>query len=351
MNAQSKIYIAGHRGMVGSAIKRKLESDGYKNLIVATHQECDLTRQSETENFIEKHKPDIVIIAAAKVGGIIGNSTYKADFIYQNLMIASNIIYASYKTGVKKLLNLGSTCIYPKLAKQPLKEESLLTGPLEPTNDAYAIAKIAAIKLCHHFNEQYNTNFMSVMPTNLFGINDSYHFQNSHFLPAFIRKFHLAKCLENNAFDKIRAEFKYYGSPETLDESLSDETIEAALKSLGITKSNLTLWGSGTPYREFLFADDLADACTYLLEKSDAKDLGEFINIGSGVDQQITDYAKLVRKVIGFKGNISWDTNKPDGTPKKLSDITRIKKLGWSPKTSIEDGLTLTYKDYLQKII
>ncbi|VAX37831.1 GDP-L-fucose synthetase [hydrothermal vent metagenome] len=347
MNKQSKIYIAGHRGMVGSAIYRKLNESGYNNIVTKTHKELDLTRQRETEDFFLQEQPEYVFLAAAKVGGILGNSTYKADFIYQNIMIAANIIQASYKQGVKKLLNLGSTCIYPRQAPQPLKEESLLTGPLEPTNDAYAIAKISAIKLCRHYNEQYKTNFMSVMPTNLYGLNDNYNFETSHFLPAFIRKFHLAKLLENENFDGIRNDFLKYGTLAGEDAAvMSLSEIKDSLTRIGINKESITLWGSGNPYREFLFADDLADACVFIMEKYNADDIGEFVNLGTGQDRQIKDYAEIVKEVIGFNGNIEWDTSKPDGTPRKLSNISRIKKLGWSVRVGLEEGLRKVYEDY-----
>ncbi len=335
--------------MVGSAIYRKLNESGHTNIITKTHKELDLTRQKETENFLAREQPEYVFLAAARVGGILGNSTYKADFIYQNMMIAANIIHASYKQGVKKLLNLGSTCIYPRQAPQPLKEESLLTGPLEPTNDAYAIAKISAIKLCRHYNEQYKTNFMSVMPTNLYGFNDNYNFETSHFLPAFIRKFHLGKLLENEDLDGVRNDFLKYGTLSEEDVSaMSSSKIKDILKNIGIDKESVTLWGTGSPYREFLFADDLADACVFIIKKYNSKDLGEFINIGTGQDRHIKDYAQIVKKVIGFNGKIRWDTSKPDGTPRKLSDVSRIKKLGWEAKVTLEKGLRKVYGDYGQ---
>ena len=348
MNKHSKIYIAGHRGMVGSAIHRKLNELGYTNIITRTHKELDLTRQKETEDFFAQEKPEYVFLSAAKVGGILGNSTYKAEFIYQNIMIAANIIHASYQQGVKKLLNLGSTCIYPKAAPQPLKEESLLTGPLEPTNDAYAIAKISAIKLCRHYNEQYGTNFMSVMPTNLYGLNDNYNLETSHFLPAFIRKFHLAKLLENEDYEGIKADFLQYGTPNEVDmNTLTSAKIQEGLEQIGITNGSITLWGSGTPHREFLYADDLADACVLIMEKYNESDLGEFVNIGTGQDRQIKDYAEIVKKIVGFEGKIEWDTSKPDGTPRKLSDVSRIKQLGWEAEVGLENGLGKVYGEYL----
>lgn len=304
MYQQDKIYIAGHRGLVGSAICRELERKGYVHLIARTHKELDLTRQEAVEAFFQQEKPDHVFLCAARVGGILANDTYPADFIYDNLMIASNIIHASQKTGVKKLLNLGSSCIYPRLCHQPMKEEYLLTGPLEPTNEAYAIAKIAAIKLCRYFNQQLGTNFISVMPTNLYGPQDNFDLETSHVLPALIRKFHEAKVRE-------------------------EETV--------------TLWGTGSAYREFLFVDDLAQACVFLMENFSAQDIGEFINIGSAKEISIKDLAELVASVIGFQGEIDWDASRPDGMPRKLLDSSRIKALGWSPTTGLREGINKTY--------
>lgn len=349
MQKDTKIYIAGHKGMVGSAIQRRLESGGYTDIIGRTHKKLDLTRQQDVEDFFAYEKPEYVFLAAARVGGILGNSTYKADFIYQNIMIAANIIEASRKAGVKKLLNLGSTCIYPREAPQPLKEEYLLTGPLEPTNDAYAVAKIAAIRMCRHYNEQHGTNSLSVMPTNLYGFNDNYDFETSHFLPAFIRKFHLAKLLAAGDFEAIRQDFTTHGAPPSLTNAdYKDEKLVDALAKLGIEADRITLWGTGSPYREFLFADDLADACVFLMERYDAKDLGEFVNVGTGEDRTIKEYADIVSKVVGFEGAIAWDTAKPDGTPRKLSDVTRIKALGWEAKTELTRGLELVYTTYEQ---
>jgi GDP-L-fucose synthase len=276
-------------------------------------QRLDLTRQADVEAFFAQEKPDCVFLAAAKVGGILANSTYTADFIYRNLMIASNIIHAAYQNGTKKLLNLGSSCIYPKLAPQPMKEEHLLTGTLEPTNEPYAISKIAAIKLCRYYNEQYGTDFMSVMPTNLYGPHDNFDLQNSHVLPAMIRKFHEAK----EAMEK------------------------------GDRNAAVTLWGTGSPYREFLYTEDLADACVFLMERYSAKDVGEFVNIGTGTDLTIRELADMVRRIVGFSGDIVWDHAKPDGTPRKLLDISRVKALGWEPKTGIEEGIRKVYDWYL----
>ena len=313
MNLNSKIYVAGHRGLVGSSLVKKLQENGHRNLVVKTSKELDLRRQADVESFFAQERPEYVFLAAAKVGGILANNTYKAQFIYDNLMIAANVINAAHKTGVKKLLNLGSSCIYPKFAPQPMKEEYLLSGLLEPTNEPYAIAKIAAIKLCRYYNEQFGTDFISVMPTNLYGPEDNFDLETSHVLPALIRKFHEAKAA---------------GKPE------------------------VTIWGSGEPFREFLYVDDLADACVFLMEKHDYKQIGEFINIGTGTDIRIKDVAELVKKVVGFDGELGHDTSKPDGTPKKLLDVSRINSLGWKASTPLQKGVELTYawyKDALAK--
>jgi GDP-L-fucose synthase len=307
MDKNAKIYVAGHRGLVGSALVRKLQHDGYRNLVVKTSAELDLRRQAKAEAFFQGERPDYVFLAAAKVGGILANSTYRAEFIYDNIMIAANVIHASYKAGVRKLLNLGSSCIYPKHAPQPMKEEYLLTGPLEPTNEPYAIAKIAAIKLCRYYNEQYGTNYLSVMPTNLYGPNDNFDLETSHVLPALIRKFHEAKLA---------------GAPA------------------------VTLWGSGEPYREFLYADDLADACVFLMKYHDARETGEFINIGTGKDIAIKDLALLVRDIVGFRGSIEHDLSKPEGTPKKLLDVSRLRAFGWQATTGLEEGVRKAYEYY-----
>ncbi len=303
--------MAGHRGLVGSALKRKLESKDYSNLTLRTHRELDLTNQQAVNEFFEREKPEYVFLAAAKVGGILANNTYPAEFIYQNLMIEANVIHASYKYGVRKLLFLGSSCIYPKLAPQPLKEEYLLTGPLEETNEAYAIAKIAGIRLCKHYNQQYRTNFISVMPTNLYGPNDNFDLETSHVMPALIRKFHDAKV--NN-------------EPEVI------------------------IWGTGKPYREFLHVDDMADACVYLMENFNTDNIGEFVNIGVGKDITIGELAELIKEIVGFKGSIKKDLSKPDGTPQKLLDITKLRSLGWSAKISLKDGIRQTYEWYQSQI-
>lgn len=309
MRSTDKVYVAGHRGLVGSAIMRRLVAGGYFNLITRTHAELDLTDQASVRSFFATEKPDCVFLAAAKVGGIHANSTYPAEFIYQNLMMESNIIHAAYLNGVKKLLFLGSSCIYPKLAPQPMKEEHLLTGLLEPTNEPYAIAKIAGIKMCGAYNRQYGTNFISVMPTNLYGPNDNYDLQNSHVLPALIRKMH---------------EAKHRGD------------------------ANVVVWGTGTPRREFLYSDDLADACVFLMEKCDAGALGAFVNIGVGTDVTIRELAHLVAEVVGFNGQLDFDHSKPDGAPQKLLDVTKLHGLGWMARTELKDGIQSVYSDFLR---
>ena len=306
MEKESKIYVAGHRGMVGSAIVRKLTSLGYTNLLTRTSSELDLRNQQKVADFFEVEKPEYVFLAAAKVGGIVANNTYRADFLYENLAIQNNIIHGSYVNKVKKLMFLGSSCIYPKLAPQPLKESYLLSGYLEPTNEPYAIAKIAGIKMCEAYRAQYGCNFISVMPTNLYGTNDNYDLVNSHVLPAMIRKFHEAK--EKDA-------------------------------------SEMTLWGTGSPMREFLHADDLAEACLFLMENYNESEL---VNIGTGEDVTIKNLAALVKQVIGFQGEIVWDTAKPDGTPRKLMDVSKLHGLGWHHKIALEDGIKLAYQDFLK---
>jgi GDP-L-fucose synthase len=306
MEKHAKIYIAGHRGMVGSAMHRKLVKEGFDNIIVRTSKELDLTNQLTVADFFEAEKPDYVFLAAAKVGGIVANNTYRADFIYQNLMMESNIIHQAYVHKVTKLMFFGSSCIYPKLAPQPLKEDYLLTGELEYTNEPYAIAKIAGIKLCESYRDQYGCNFISVMPTNLFGFGDNYHPNHSHVLPALIRRIH---------------EAKEAGIP----------VIEA--------------WGTGTPLREFLFVDDVADACFLLMQTYNEK---QFVNVGYGEDISIKDLTELVKKVIGYTGEIKFDATKPDGTPRKLMDATKLRSMGWKPKIGLEEGIQLAYEDFLK---
>ena len=306
MHKDSKIYIAGHRGMVGGAIKRALENRGYQNLVVRPSVELDLRNQQAVESFFAAEKPEYVFLAAAKVGGILANNRYRAEFLHDNLMIQANVIQSAYQQGVKKLQFLGSSCIYPKMAPQPLKEEYLLTGPLEPTNEPYAIAKIAGIKMCESYRDQYGCNYISVMPTNLYGYGDNYHPENSHVLPALIRRFH---------------EAKEAGKPEVV------------------------VWGTGTPRREFLFADDLADACLFLMEQYNEKEL---INIGTGEDISIGELAALVSKIVGYKGKITFDTSKPDGTPRKLMDVSKLHSLGWKHSTELEEGIRLAYQDFTE---
>lgn len=303
MNKENKIYIAGHRGMVGSAILRKLEKEGYKNFLLRTSKELDLRDQYAVREFFEKEKPDYVFLAAAKVGGILANNLYKADFIYDNLMIQNNVIHNSYSNHVKKLLFLGSSCIYPKLAPQPMKEEYLLTGKLESTNDAYAIAKIAGIKMCESYREQYGCNFISAMPTNLYGPNDNYDLNSSHVLPALIRKIHFAK--------KEKSE-------------------------------KVEIWGSGTPKREFLHVDDLAEACYFLMLNYEEKD---FVNVGIGEDLSIRELALLIKEIVQFNGELEFDITKPDGTPRKLMDVSKIHALGWKHKISLKDGIKKVYEE------
>lgn len=307
MESGARIYVAGHRGMVGSSVLRALQSKGYTNLITRTSKELDLRNESAVKTFFEQEKPEYVFLAAAKVGGILANNTYRAEFLYDNLCIQNNVIHNSYLHGVKKLMFFGSSCIYPKLAPQPLKEEYLLTGLLESTNEPYAIAKITGIKMCEAYRDQYGCNFISVMPTNLYGINDNYHPQNSHVLPALIRKFHEAKI---------------NGS----------ESVE--------------IWGTGSPLREFLYADDLADAALMLMNTYNGR---QFVNIGSGEDLSIRDLALLIKEIVGFKGELTFDQTKPDGTPRKLMDVSYLKSLGWSYKTTLKEGISLAYADFLVK--
>jgi GDP-L-fucose synthase len=351
MEASKKVYVAGHRGLVGSSILRRLGVRGYGNIVFKTSGELDLRRQVETERFFEGERPDCVFLAAAKVGGILANDTYKAEFIYDNTMISANVIHSAYRYGAKKLLNLGSSCIYPKFAPQPMKEEYLLTGSLEPTNEPYAIAKISAIKLCRYYNEQYGTNFISVMPTNLYGPNDNFNLETAHVLPALIRKFHLARLLRERNFSSLKRDLKRYKLGFGIDERLdyeSEESMVLGLKRIGITADYVLLWGSGEVYREFLYVDDLADACILLMEGYDHGDVGEFVNIGAGEDVKINDLAEMIREIVGFEGGIEHDLSKPDGTPRKLLDISRIRNLGWEPKVSLAEGLRSTYSWYAE---
>src|ERR1035437_1754688 len=385
MEKNSKIYLAGHNGLVGSAISRNLSSQGYTNLVYTPFPPFDLSNQGIVGEFFEKEKPEYVFLAAAKVGGILSNNTYRAQFLYENLMIQNNIIHQSYKHGVKKLLFLGSSCIYPGNCPQPIKEEYLSTGELEYTNEPYAIAKIAGIKMCESYNIQYGTNFVSVMPTNLYGPNDNYNLETSHVLPALIRKMHLGKCLENNDWESIRKDFIKY-PVEGVNGNATESEISEKLAKYGIQdlKStahrtphtthpvSITLWGTGNPYREFLYVDDLAGACVYLMKEVDFKDLKalrpepralspvplEFsdkpnadiknthINIGTGRDLTIKELAGLIKNIVGFKGEIQWDSSKPDGTYRKLLDVSKINKLGWKEKISLEEGIKMIYNKY-----
>lgn len=305
MEKEGKIYVAGHRGMVGSAIVRCLEAQGYKNIITRTSKELDLRRQDQVEEFFRTEKPDYVFLAAAKVGGIMANSLHPADFMYDNMILEMNVIKAAYDNNVKKLMFLGSSCIYPRMAPQPMKEDCLLTSALEQTNEAYALAKISGLKYCEYLNKQYGTDYISVMPTNLYGPNDNYHPEHSHVLPAMIRRFHEAKL--NNA-------------------------------------PSVTIWGTGTPLREFLYVDDLADACVYLMNTYSGN---ETVNLGTGKELTIAELANTVKKVVGYEGEIVYDTSKPDGTPRKLLDVSKLERLGWKYKTELEDGIRMSYDDFL----
>lgn len=350
MNKEDKIYVAGHRGLVGSAIVRKLQKEGFNNLVLKTHKELDLSSQKETDDFFRHEKPDYVFLAAAKVGGILANSTYPADFIYNNIMISTNIINSSYKNGVKKLVNLGSSCIYPKCAPQPMKEDCLLTSELESTNEGYAIAKIAAIKLCRYYNEQYGTNFISLMPTNQYGINDNFNMETAHLLPMIMRRFHLAKLLCNDDFEGIRKDLKKrkigYGLDDKIDYD-SRESLEETLNKLGAYKDKVVVWGDGSVYRELMSSDDLADASYYLMQNKDYKDIGELVNVTGGDDIKLSELYSIVKEITGVKQEIVYDKAKPNGTFRKLMDDTKIKKLGWKPEIKLEDGIKSVYEWYL----
>ena len=408
MNKNSKIYIAGHRGLVGSAIVKNLTAKGYTNLVFRTHKELDLTNQKAVEDFFESEKPQYVILAAAKVGGIVANNTYRADFIYENLAIQNNVIHQSYKHNVTKLLFLGSTCIYPKNAPQPMPENCLLSSSLEYTNEPYAIAKIAGIKMCESYNIQYNTNFISVMPTNLYGPNDNFDLETSHVLPALIRKIHLGKCLEENNWEAIKNDLNK-NPIENINGSNSENQILEKLNSYGIevvvsselqvekentinnrlpttqnkqSKIAIEIWGSGNPRREFLYSEDMADACVFIMENRNFQDIvnqqvassklqvenckttqkelptthhtlptevrNTHINIGTGKDISIKELAELIKNIIGFKGELYFNTEKPDGTMKKLTDVSKLNSLGWKYKMNLESGIKEMYKWYLQ---
>tara|TARA_B100001142_G_C14311313_1_gene646732 strand:+ start:545 stop:1618 length:1074 start_codon:yes stop_codon:yes gene_type:complete len=355
MDRQSKIYVAGHRGLVGSAIVNNLKNKGYNNLLLRTHVELDLTDQHATKDFFIKEKPDYVILAAAKVGGIVANNVYRADFIYENLMIQNNVIHQAYLSGVKKLLFLGSTCIYPKDAPQPMKENSLLSSELEYTNEPYAIAKIAGIKMCESYNIQYGTNFISVMPTNLYGPNDNFDLEKSHVLPALIRKIHLGKCLENSDWDSIRIDLNR-NPIEGVDGAALEERILSKLNKYGIVKGAIEVWGSGKPRREFLWSEDMADACVFLLENRDFTDTfsdnqtelrNSHINIGTGVDISIKELVEQIRGCIGYNGIFKFNISKPDGTMRKITDVTKLHQLGWQHQIGLDKGVEKIYAWYL----
>jgi len=357
MNKSSSIYIAGHTGLVGSALFRRLEADGYSNLIVRSHSDLDLTRQDEVEAFFHAQKPEYVFLAAAKVGGIMANYTYPAEFIYTNLAIQNNVIHAAWKTRVKRFFFLGSSCIYPKECPQPMKEEQLLTGPLEPTNEPYAIAKIAGIKMCQSFNRQYGTRYLCIMPTNLYGPNDNFDLETSHVVPALIRKFHLAKLADQNDWEEIKKDERKYGAiHEEIKLSMGLKTSTSDLKEItSSSKPSVLLWGSGNPRRELLHVDDLADACIFInnLDEEDFIRLFNeartpLVNIGCGKDSTIKEIAAVVAEVVGYKGDVRWDRDKPDGTLQKLLDISKIKKLGWKPNIALKDGIHRVYEWYLK---
>jgi GDP-L-fucose synthase len=347
MSKNSKIFLAGHRGLVGSAILENLQNKGYTNIVTRTHKELDLTNQKAVETFFEEEKPEFVFLAAAKVGGIIANDTYRADFIYENMMIQNNVIHQSYVHQVKKLLFLGSTCIYPKNAPQPMKEEYLLTGTLEYTNEPYAIAKIAGIKMCESYNIQYNTNFISVMPTNLYGPNDNFDLEKSHVLPALIRKIYLAKLLSESNTEAILKDTNL----RTIEEA------ESYLKSFGVTADSVEIWGSGKPKREFLWSKDMADACVFIMENrnfsdtysKDQKDIrNTHINIGTGEDISIKELAETIKRIVGFKGDLFFNTEKPDGTLRKLTDVSKLNSLGWKQSMKLEEGIKKIFEWYVK---
>lgn len=354
MHKSNKIYIAGHLGLVGSAIWNNLKSKGYNNLIGKTIDALNLIDAHAVDTFFKAEKPDYVFVAAAKVGGIVANNTYRAQFIYENLMIQNNIIHQSYVHGVKKLLFLGSTCIYPRECPQPMKEEYLLTSPLEYTNEPYAVAKIAGIKMCESYNLQYGTNFLSVMPTNLYGPNDNFDLEKSHVLPALIRKIYLGKCLENNNMEALRADLAKRPI-EGIGSEHSFEDIKTILSKYGIKNGKVEIWGTGKPMREFLWSEDMADACVFVMENIDFKDVAgsknevrnTHINIGTGTDISIYDLAHLVKRIVVFNGELYFNTTKPDGTMKKLTDPSRLNALGWKHSINNEVGIEKLYNWYL----
>lgn len=364
MDKSAKIYVAGHHGLVGSAIWNNLKERGYNNLVGRSHKELDLLDPIAVKKFFDEEQPDAVILAAAHVGGIMANLQYRADFIYQNLQIQQNVIGESFRHGVKKLLFLGSTCIYPREAPQPMKEEVLLTSPLEYTNEPYAIAKIAGLKMCESFNLQYGTNYIAVMPTNLYGPNDNFHLENSHVLPAMIRKIHLAKCLNEGDWDAVRKDINLR-PVEGVNGSNTDEEILKKLAKFGITPEAVTLWGTGKPMREFLWSEEMADASVHVLlnvdfkqtydaSKKNADGITEIrnchINVGTGKEVSIREVAEKIMKEIGFKGELRWDASKPDGTLRKLTDVSKLHSLGWHHKVEIDEGIHRLYEWYLKGI-
>lgn len=358
LSKESKIYVAGHHGLVGSAIWNNLKSRGYNNLIGKSHKELDLLDPVAVKKFFDEEKPDAVVLAAAHVGGIMANLQYRADFIYQNLQIQQNVIGESYRHRVKKLLFLGSTCIYPRMAQQPMKEEALLTSELEYTNEPYAIAKIAGLKMCESFSIQYGCNYIAVMPTNLYGPNDNFHLENSHVLPAMIRKVHLAKCLNEGDWDAVRKDINLR-PVEGVNGSNTNEEILEKLAKFGIRPESVTLWGTGSPMREFLWSEEMADASVHVLLNVDFKDTYEpeqkeirncHINVGTGKEVTIREAAEKIIKEIGFKGELRWDSSKPDGTPRKLTDVTKLHNLGWHHKVEIDEGIHRLYEWYKQGI-
>lgn len=357
MNKTSKIYVAGHRGLVGSAIWNNLQEKGYNNLIGRTHRELNLQDAAIVRQFFEKEKPEYVFLAAAHVGGIVANNTYRADFIYRNLQIQNNVIGESFWCGVKKLLFLGSTCIYPREAPQPMSEDSLLTAPLEYTNEPYAIAKIAGLKMCESFNLQYGTNFIAVMPTNLYGPNDNFDLERSHVLPAMVRKIHLGKCLTESNWEAIRSDLNRR-PVEAVSGASSEQDIKKILNRYGIDKGRIELWGTGKPLREFLWSEEMADACVYIMEHVDFSDLAKgkseirncHINIGTGKEISIRDLALLIKTVIGYSGNIVFNPSKPDGTMRKLTDVSKLNELGWKHRIDIEEGVIRLYDWYRRNL-
>ncbi len=356
MEKDAKIYVAGHRGLVGSAIWNNLKQKGYTNLIGKTRDELDLLNDTAVDRFFDEYKPDYVFLAAAYVGGIMANNTYRADFIYRNLNIQNNVIGRSFQYGVKKLLFLGSTCIYPRDAEQPIREDALLTGSLEYTNEPYAIAKIAGLKMCESFNLQYGTDYIAVMPTNLYGPNDNFDLEKSHVLPAMIRKVYLAKCLWENDFTAIRKDLNKR-PVEGVTGEVKDHEIISLLEKYDIATSGVKLWGTGRPLREFLWSEEMADSCVYIMEHVSFKDLksgsGEVrnchINIGTGKDISIGDLARLIVKTIGYRGDLSFDASKPDGTMRKLTDVTKLHSLGWHHRIEIDEGVEKIYQWYIEK--